>query len=271
MTNKKEDNVNADVDTVVSCPELENIFQWEKEQQSWSGQYYGEGEDKIPYERPPNIEQMHWENFVAKCKDPNTQKWFKSGLGSGSIKPNGEVPRRFVTAIIRLKTKNGEYLLSNNRIVGYNQWGDPVISSASLPEKYQKTNFRFESRPNMATGYSMRMNVGPSGSEIIYTTAFTKENATKLFEMREKENDDIQFIVKSEEQGKSVGVKPQITVNDTLKLFVDNSFEYLYNALYIPTETKMLNMKRAEGEGLIDKQTDDERNASLFSSTEFDG
>ena len=111
--------------------------------------------------------------------------------------------------------------------------------------------------------------MGPSGSEIVYTLPFEKENAQKLFDLRDGNNNNnnaIQFIVKSDE-GQVIGVKPQITLQDTFKLFTENSFEYLYNANYIPIQQKLLNAKQAETEGLIPRQmTDDERTASLIAA-----
>jgi hypothetical protein len=159
-------------------------------------------------------------------------------------------------------------LLSSSKIIAYDAHGDIQKTTAHLPEKYNKTIFRFETVPNHETGYSERRNVGPSGSEIVYTLPFTKENAQKLFDLRDGNNNNnnaIQFIVKSDE-GQVIGVKPQITLQDTFKLFTENSFEYLYNANYIPIQQK-LNAKQAETEGLIPRQmTDDERTASLIAA-----
>ena len=141
-------------------------------------------------------------------------------------------------------------MLSNSTIIGYNAYGDKQITTAGTPEKYYKTMFRFEVTPNYDTGFSERRNTGPSGGSLIYTMPFTKENAQKLFDMRE--NEKIQFIVKSDE-GQVIDVKPQSTVQETFKLFVENYFEYLYHANYIPQAQKLLNAKQAENEGLIPK------------------
>ena len=119
--------------------------------------------------------------------------------------------------------------------------------------------------PNHKTGYGARVNTGPSGSEIVYTLPFTKENVQKLFNMRDGNN--IQFLVKIEAGGNVYEVKPktEITKQDTFKLFVESDFDYLYNANYISNEQKLLNLKAAEREGLIPKQTDDDtRTASIL-------
>ena len=156
--------------------------------------------------------------------------------------------------------------MSNSTIIGYNVTGDPVQTSANLPEKYTKTLFRWETSPNYETGYAERRNVGPSGSEIVYTMPFNKENTQKLFDMRDsskQDNNSIQFIVKSEGQG-VYNVKPQLTLQDTFKLFVDSDFSYLYHGNYMSKEEKEFNMRLAEAEGLIPKQTEDERKASIL-------
>ena len=64
---------------------------------------------------------------------------------------------------------------------------------------------------------------------------FSKQAAEELFSLRDGNN--IQFIVKSDE-GQVIGVKPQLTVQDTFRLFVDNDFDYLYHANYIPQAQK---------------------------------
>ena len=263
--NKKQDNANVNADVVVDCPELENVFNFDKEVACWSGQF-ADFEEKIPYARWPPVEQTKWENFRAKYIDVKSGKWYTDGESTGICKGK-QGPKRIVSSIIRLKTAdNSEYLLSSSNITAYDAHGDIQKMTAHLPEKYNKTIFRFETVPNHETGFSERRNIGPSGSELVYTLPFSKENAQKLFDLRDGNNSNnnaIQFIVKSDE-GQVIGVKPQITVNDTFKLFVENDFEYLYHANYIPQAQKLLNAKQAENEGLIPKQTDDERAASIL-------
>ena len=267
--NKKVNDTNVNVNDnagnnessiTVEAPEPENIFHWTEEHDCYKGQYM-DSENRFQFERWPPVEETCWDNFRARCIDTKTGRWFTNGDGQGRCLGK-EGPRRIVSALIRLKTSNGaEYLLSNSMIIGYSAYGDRQTTPASQPEKYYKTIFRFEVTPNYDTGFSERRNTGPSGGSLIYTLPFTKENAQKLFDMRE--NEKIQFIVKSDE-GQAIGVKPQITVNDTFKLFVENDFEYLYHANYIPQTQKLLNAKQAENEGLIPKMTDDERTASIL-------
>jgi hypothetical protein len=193
---KKPSNVNTNTNTEqVLDDELDSIFNFHKEEECYKGQYI-DLDNKIPFIRSPPPEQVVWDLFKEKCIDPKTGKWFTSGEGTGT--PKGKIgPKRYVTSIIRMKASSGaEYLLSQSKIIGYNQSGDPVETNASLPEKYQKTSFRYETTPNYQTGFAERRNQGPSGTETIYTLPFTKENAQKLFDIRE--NDNIEFIIKNE-------------------------------------------------------------------------
>jgi hypothetical protein len=101
---------------------------------------------------------------------------------------------------------------------------------------------------------------------LVYTLPFTKENAQKLFDLRDTKQDNnnsIQFIVKVEGQA-VYNVKPQLTLQDTFKLFVESDFNYLFHGNYIPAADKLLAMRRAEFDGLIPKQTDDERAAAIL-------
>ena len=161
---------------------------------------------------------------------------YTSGDGTGRCLGK-QGPKRYVTAIIRLKTGNdAEYLLSNSTIIGYSAYGDKQITTAGTPEKFYKTTFHYEVTPNYDTGFSERRNTGPSGGGLIYCLSWSVENAERLLSLRE--NERIQFIVKLDE-GQSIEVKkPQGTVQDTFKLFTENSFEYLYTAQYIPLQTK---------------------------------
>jgi hypothetical protein len=247
--------------TVTVTDELDSIFNFDKEEACYKNQWIDEA-SKVAYKRAKTPEQIVWDLFREKCIDPKTGKWFTSGEGTGT--PKGKIgPKRYVTSIIRMKASSGvEYLLSQSKIIGYNQSGDPVETNASLPEKYQKTTFRYETTPNYKTGFAERRNTGPSSSNTIYTLKFSPENAKKLFDMRE--NDYIEFVVKNESQGKVYGVKPQIKITDTFKLFSENNFDYLYNGNYISYQDKLLAMKRAEGEGLIPPQSDDDRAASIL-------
>jgi hypothetical protein len=253
-----DDETETETNTI-QVLKLDNIFNFDKEQACYEGQTI-DPQGKIPYERWPPIEEVRWNNFKAKCIDHKTGKWYT--IGDNGICQGKEGPKRYVNTIIRMKARDSsEYLLSNSKIIAYDAQGDIQKTTANLSEKYTKTTFRFETVPNHEIGYSERRNMGPSENEIIYTQPFTKENAQKLFDLRE--NDQIQFIVK-EQDGKVDDVKPQITVKDTFKLFTESSFTYLFNANYISKEQKEFYMRLAEGEGLIPTQTDDERTASIL-------
>ena len=62
--------------------------------------------------------------------------------------------------------------------------------------------------PNTETGFGARVNVGPSGSQLIYTLPFNKENAQNLFDIRD---DSEEHSINSQKwsQRTGVGVKSQ--------------------------------------------------------------
>ena len=268
MVIKKSDESNNDNNNdsvTVECPELQNIFHFSDEEKCYEGMIL-HPDEKLQYQRQIPVEQTRYENWLSKVVDPHSpegkRKFYTSGEGTGICK--GKIrPKRVINSIMRLKTKNdAEYLLTTSTITGYNQFGDDVITTALYPEKYWKAFFKWATVPNKETGYAMRINQGVSHSELVYTLPFTKEDATKLFDLRDG-NNNIQFMVKSESSDKAYEVKPQITIQETFKLFVDSDFTYLYNGNYISLEQKMLNMKSAEMEGLLPHQTDTERISNI--------
>jgi hypothetical protein len=148
---KKQANTNInDTEQVFEELDLDNIFHFKDEEACFVNQWIDEKE-KIPYIRQKPPEQVPWDLFKEKTIDPKTQKYYTNGEGTGKCLGK-EGPKRYVTTIIRMKASNGaEYLLSNSKIIGYNAFGDKVETSANLPEKYQKTSFRYETVPNYKT------------------------------------------------------------------------------------------------------------------------
>ena len=265
MTSNKKPDDNAaaeDKDVVVECSELDQIFNFDKEAECYKGQYQYIDEInkiKIEFERWPTVEETKWNDFRAKAIDPNSGNWYTSGEGTGI--PKGKIfPKRVVSSLIRLKASNGsEYILSNSTIRAFNQFGDEILLNATWPEKWYRTIFRYESMPDFEKGVAQRRNLGPQGSELIYTSPFTKENATKLFDMRDSSKQDIQLIVKNETQGNVYEVKkPNATLTENFQMFVESDFDYLYNANYISQTQKLLYAKQSEAEGLIPKMTSDD-------------
>ena len=265
MVSKKQDN---DSDDVVVEMDLDSIFNWDKEEKCFENQFAGnEGnEDRIAYKRQIPLEQKRWNDFKAKCIDVNSGKWYTSGENTG-IPKGKEGPKRIVQSIVRIKAKNAsEYILTTGRIKAFNQFGDPVFMPYTTPEKYIETTFRWETRPNREIGYAQRVNVGPSGSALIYTLPFSKEAAQKLYYLRESDNIDL--LVKIQDQSSTYAVKKQnASLEDNFKMFTEESFNYLYYANYLTNEEKIINMRKAEMQGIIPTQTEDERAASIAAQT----
>jgi hypothetical protein len=58
--------------------------------------------------------------------------------------------------------------------------------------------------------------------------------------------------------------KPNATLQENFQMFVESDFSYLYNSLYISNEQKLLNMRIAEGDKLIEPQSDDDRKPAIL-------
>jgi tRNA A37 threonylcarbamoyladenosine synthetase subunit TsaC/SUA5/YrdC len=99
----------------------------------------------------------------------------------------------------------------------------------------------------------------------VYCLPWSKEAAQRLFDLRDNNNDNtIQLIVRDDSQGKSVQVKPQITVQDTFDLFVNSDFTYLYHGNYLTKEEKLMSIRQAQEEGLLQSQSNDDTAASIL-------
>jgi hypothetical protein len=191
-------------------------------------------------------------------------KPYRSGNGTGRPLSDGDLPTHVILSITRFRRRdNSEFLLSTGYLLAYNQYGDEERTPIDYPEKYTKVKFGFK------VGYEnmnnqlvpKRVNTGPAGSETVYTLPFTKENFKKIWENRRDSH--IQLIV-HDESGKKISVRNQLTSDETLKLFTENSFDYLYNAAYLTVEEKERLRNAAAIEGLIPRETQDETKAAVL-------
>jgi len=91
---------------------------------------------------------------------------------------------------------------------------------------------------------------GPSGTEEVYELPFSPENVDKLYEMTDKDN--VQFVIKDEKTQEATQVLWS-SIEDTLKLFKEKSFDYLKMGDYIPAPVKAEMRAKAEQQGLIPK------------------
>ena len=102
---------------------LDNIFHWKDEENSFAGMFtegkYAKSRKPIPYKREKPIEQIRWDNFLSQIVNPmDDNKPYTNGEGRGHCLGK-EGPKRVIYSITRLRTNdNSEYLLSNGAITG---------------------------------------------------------------------------------------------------------------------------------------------------------
>ena len=86
----------------------------------------------------------------------------------------------------------------------------------------------------------------------VYTLEFNESNLKSLFDKRI--NDDIDWVVKEEQNGTPVHVAREPNVKDTFRNFL-KPFSYLYNAEYITPEMKAQYRQEAIDQGLLSAPT----------------
>ena len=240
--------------------EIDFMPNWRKEEECFKG---NKGPNGKEYHREKPSEQIRYENFIAKIIDMNTGKPWTSNEGLGSTPKGNIFPKREITTIIRVRRyDNKEYLLSCGSITGYNSFGDPVTTPCDNPERYNKTLFGYEQQLNIKKRALERINTGPIRSEVVFTLPFDKKNALELYKLR-KNDHRITFAV-WQEGGLKYQVRKQKTTEDTLKLFTEKEFEYLYSANYLSIDEKERIRIDAENQGLVPKLTNEERTAGII-------
>ena len=155
-----------------------------------------------------------------------------------------------MTVITRLRDsiRKKEYLYTKGRLEGINAGGQRVRIPIYRPEVWTKTNFDYKRSYDEKKMSFVSETLGPSGSEEVYDIPFTSENVLKLYEKADNEN--CQFVLKDiqTEDGKSCYWS---SVKDTLDLFCNKPFEYLWKANYIPPPVEQEMRQEAVAQGLI--------------------
>ncbi len=145
--------------------------------------------------------------------------------------------------ITRVRDAKGrqEYLLSKGSLLGYNAGRVEKRYPISYPEKWRKTEFAHERNYDSKTGSFTVQTTGPSKTEDVYEMPFNADNVAKLYE--KVEDDDCQFILEDlkTDEARSVSLS---SMKDTLDVFCNKSFDYLWKADYMPAPVKAENSKR---------------------------
>ena len=195
------------------------------------------------------MEQIVYENWLDTVVNPQTGDWYPQRDKEGNpVKNTGG--KYLVSVITRVKDGKEEFLLSKGFLKGFDASGEEVKKWVAWPEKWTKTNFTWKKTINEKTMTFDTECQGPSGTEDVYELPFTPQNVDKLYEMTDKDN--VQFVIKDEKTQEATQVLWS-SIEDTLKLFKEKSFDYLKMGDYIPAPVKAEMRAKAEQQGLIPK------------------
>jgi hypothetical protein len=179
--------------------------------------------------------------------------WSQKDMDGNRIpeRDGGPNCRYYVETIIRVRTALGEeYLYSMGTIKGYDASGLPVELFLSKPEVWTRTTFHRERIYDPNTKSFVETTTGPSGTFEEYDLPFSAEGIQQLYDKRDKLNRNakpVSFIVKDEQKGMDVSVRWS-SQEESLKLFKEKPFSYLFNGHYIPEPVRA--QLRSEAESL---------------------
>jgi hypothetical protein len=145
-------------------------------------------------------------------------------------------------------TGKKEYLLSKGFLIGFDAGGVKKQYPISYPEKWRKTEFAYEKEHDPKTGAFTVQTIGPSKSEEVYEIRFSADNVLKMYEKVEDEN--VMFVLKDLKTGDARSVNWS-SVKDSLDLFCNKSWEFLWRADYMPPPVKQDLRQEAIAQGLI--------------------
>ena len=193
--------------------------------------------------RLKTTEERIWEKFMTTVCDVSTGTFWPQRDAQGNIiakkdgRPNCDY---YVHTIIRYRTVSGEeFLFSQGNVIGYDAAGQEIREFISKPEAFQMTIFDIQKVYDQETKTFYETCKGVRETYDEYELKYTPENIQLLYEKRDKSRkaQPFNFIVRDEQLGMDVTVRWS-SVQDTLKLFKEKEFDFLFNGNYIPTAIK---------------------------------
>lgn len=128
-----------------------------------------------PWPREKSPQEKRIEEIYKKVVDPSTQEYYKN--------KDGELPRKYITQIVRFRTlERKEYLYSNGYVRFYEMFGDPLVEVCNKQEAYEHPNFSHETQIDPRDGHLKRFTVGIEDKVMKYDLEWTPENIDKLLE-----------------------------------------------------------------------------------------
>ena len=187
--------------------------------------------------------EVVWEKFLTTVSDVSSGTFWPPRDSQGNIIPKNDGRPNcdyYVHTIIRFRTISGEeFLYSQGYVIGYDAAGSEVREFISKPEAFQMTIFDMQRVYDQETKTFYETCKGPREVYDEYELLFRPENVQMLYEKRDKSRkaQQFQFIVKDEQSGMDVSVRWS-SVEDSLKLFKEKDFKYLFEGNYIPQAIK---------------------------------
>lgn len=241
---QEKDDINKIVDFMPKFKIMQSEFDKAiiRDLYSESGRRLKGEEQKWP--RLKETEEYIYEKFMSRVCDPVKKQFYPQKDSEGRvIKPKDGGPncRYYVQSIFRLRITgtHEEYLFSSGIIRGYDVAGSEVHEYISKPEAYLHTDFDIERIYDNDTKTFYENCNGVKNSYEEYTLPFSEENVEMLYEKRDKSRQakPINFYVRDEQLGMDIAVRWS-SVQDSLKLFKEKEFDFLFNGNYIPTAIK---------------------------------
>lgn len=235
---------------VIDFSKLEPDFMpnYQKEIECYKKSIIKEGRDERGRKVPPTAwprdrqpGEMSYYLWLKKVTDED-MNW-NPALDERGAPIEGTGAKHIVNQIIRVKTKDGQFLLTNGELIGYDYNGNPLQHTCRHPEEWMETQFRFVRLQDTSGRVSMSCQ-GPMGYEMRYTMPFNEKNLKQLAKLRD--GDNISFSLVDQTKGeKAIAIPNQSLIEETIKFFLQD-FDYLYEGRYVSKEQKLLNMRYAE-------------------------
>jgi hypothetical protein len=194
--------------------------------------------------------QAAYENWLSRVVNEDIGEFYPERDQDGIPVKDSTGAKYIVTVITRVRDQTGkkEYLSTKGKLIGFDSSGLKVEMHISKPEVWTKTEFAYERNYDQKTGSFTVSTIGPSKSYEVYDLPFNEENVKKLFEKVEDEN--VSFVLKDMKTGDARSVNWS-SVKDSLDLFCNKSFDYLWKADYMPAPVKQELRQEAIAQGLI--------------------
>jgi hypothetical protein len=200
--------------------------------------------EKRTWPKFKSTEEIVYERFMVNVSNVLTGEfWGQKDMEGNRIpeRDGGANCCYHPETIIRVRTALGEeYLYSMGTIKGYDASGLPVELFLSKPEVWTRTTFHRERIYDPQTKAFFETVKGPSGTFEEYDLPFSAEAVQELYDKRDKSNrtaKPVSFIVKDEQMGMDVSVRWS-SISETLNLFKEKSFTFLFNGEYIPAPVR---------------------------------